>query len=133
MAQAGWIVERFHDWSDLSEQSFESLYSLDDLLTNIMIYVMTDSFASSVMYYPGLLSDGYCVLPEGERVSVPTSYAAFPGDALIPARPRSRAELNYNITRWTAPPTGGHFAAMEQPKWLTDDLRSWAASLKISD
>jgi pimeloyl-ACP methyl ester carboxylesterase len=129
MAQAGWIIERFHDWSDLSEKTFESLYSLDDLLTNIMIYVMTDSFASSVMYYPGLLNDNYLALPEGQRANVPTAYAAFPGDALIPVRPRSRAALSYNITRWTAPPTGGHFAALEQPEWLVNDLRAWAASL----
>lgn len=129
MGQAAWIIERFHDWSDLSSQSFEDLYPMDDLLTNIMVYIMTDSFASAVMYYPGILADGYCVPPDERRVDTPTGYAAFAADALLPARPRSRAELSYNISYWSTPPAGGHFAASEQAQWLVNDLRQWARTL----
>lgn len=127
LGQASWIIERFHDWSDLTACRFEDLYSFDELLTNIMIYLMTNSFASAVMYYPGIVKDGYCFLPENQRIETSTAYAAFPSDAVLPCPPRSRAELCYNISRWTAPPAGGHFAAMEQPDWLVNDIREWAA------
>ena len=34
LAQAAWIVERFHDWADLRERPFEEVFSLDALLTD---------------------------------------------------------------------------------------------------
>ena len=58
VGQAAWIVERFHDWSDLREKPFETVYSMDRLLTNIMIYVMTGSFTTSVWYYRALFEEG---------------------------------------------------------------------------
>ena len=94
-----------------------------------MIYVMTDSFASAVMYYPGVIKDGMCILDNGERVEVPTAYAAFPGDSLLPCPPQGLAERCYNIQRWTAPASGGHFAAMEQPEWFINDIQEWGRSL----
>ncbi|MFA7553868.1 MAG: epoxide hydrolase family protein [Spongiibacteraceae bacterium] len=129
LGQAAWITERFHDWSDLTERDFTELYSFDELLTNIMIYLMTDSFASALFFYVGLAQEGGALLPEGERVETPTSYAAFHRDAVLPSAPRSRAELTYNITRWTTPQNGGHFAALEQPRWLIEDIQDWARNL----
>src|SRR5437764_1237781 len=46
VGQAAWITERFHDWSDLSNKSLDEAYGKDRLITNIMLYVMTDSFAT---------------------------------------------------------------------------------------
>ena len=54
----------------------------------------------------------------------PTSPAS-----LYQAPPRSYAERAYNITRWTDLPSGGHFAAMEEPDLFVDDVRAWAAGL----
>ena len=65
VGQAAWIAERFHDWSDLRTKSFEAVYSKDRLLTNIMLYVMTDSFATGAWYYRGMLEEGGVALQPG--------------------------------------------------------------------
>jgi pimeloyl-ACP methyl ester carboxylesterase len=126
LGQAAWILERFHDWADLRENSLETVFGLDHLLTNVMIYIMTGSFASSLWYYRGVAIDGRCTLPEGTRCETPTGYASFPGDALLPSPPRSRVELTYNLTYWSDQPRGGHFAAMEAPQAFIDELRTWS-------
>ncbi|WP_076590831.1 epoxide hydrolase family protein [Herminiimonas arsenitoxidans] len=126
LGQAAWILERFHDWSDLRQRSFEEVFSMDHLLTNIMIYVMTGSFASAACYYPGVAIDGFGLLPHGQRCQTPTAYADFSGDASQPSPPRSRVELTYDVKRWSTAPEGGHFAAMEAPAWFVEDVRAWA-------
>lgn len=129
VGQAAWIIERFYDWSDLRTKSLIGAYTKDQLLTNIMIYVMTGSFTTGAWYYRGLMEEGGVQLTEGQRCETPTAFANFPGEALYAAPPRSWAERGYNITRWTDMPTGGHFAAMEEPDLFVADLRDWAASL----
>jgi len=126
VGQAAWIIERFHDWSDLRTKPFEAVYSLDQLLTNVMIYVMTDSFTTSVWYYRAVFEEFSAVLAPGVRVETPTAFANFPGEPLYQPPPRSLAERAYNLTRWTDQPRGGHFAAMEEPELYVEDVRAWA-------
>lgn len=126
LGQAAWILERFHDWSDLRFRSFEEVFDLDSLLTNLMIYIMTDSFASAVLFYPGVMLDGFTILPSGTRCETPMTFADYSGDALTPSPPRGRVELVYNVAGWTTPPEGGHFAAMEAPEHFVADIRAWA-------
>ena len=128
VGQAAWITERFHDWSDLREKPFDQVHPKDRLLTNIMIYVMTDSFATGAWYYRGLLEEGGVVFEPGERCETPTAFANFPGEPLYTAPPRSWAERAYNIVRWQEQPRGGHFAAMEEPDLFVADVRDWARS-----
>ncbi|MEW5686257.1 MAG: epoxide hydrolase family protein [Pseudomonadota bacterium] len=125
VGQAAWIAERFHDWSDLSKTSLDEAYGKDKLLTNIMIYVMTDSFATGAWYYRGLLEEGGVAFEPGERVETPTAFANFPGEPLYSAPPRSFAERAYNIVRWNEMARGGHFAAMEEPDLYVDEVRAW--------
>lgn len=127
LGQAAWILERFHDWADLSEGDIEQVFGLDHLVTNVMLYVMTGSFESSVMFYNGLVREGSIDLPEGVKCETPLGIAAFPGDALLPVPPRSRVELvASNLMHWTDMPSGGHFAAMEKPELFAADVRAWA-------
>jgi microsomal epoxide hydrolase len=126
VGQAAWIVERFHHWSDLSKKSLDEAYGKDALLTNVMIYVMTDSFATGAWYYRGLVEEGGLAFAPGERVETPTAFANFPGEPLYQAPPKSFAERAYNIVRWTEMPRGGHFAAMEEPDLYVDEVRAWA-------
>ncbi|HEY5071789.1 MAG TPA: alpha/beta fold hydrolase [Caulobacteraceae bacterium] len=125
VGQAAWIVERFYDWCDRREKPFEKVFTKDQLLTNIMIYVMTGSFTTGAWYYRALIEEGGVVLKIGERCEVPTAFANFPGEALYTAPPRSWAERAYNIVRWTDASSGGHFAAMEEPDLFVDELRAW--------
>jgi pimeloyl-ACP methyl ester carboxylesterase len=129
LGQAAWMLERFHDWTDMNGRDLEEVFGLDDLITNAMIYLMTDSFSSSLGFYRGVVEDGLGILPEGQRCETPTAYAAFPGDALMPAAPLSRVELAYNLTRYTPMPRGGHFAAMQEPDLFVQDLREWGREL----
>ena len=131
VGQAAWIIERFHDWSDLRHKAFDEVYSLDQLITNVMIYVMNDAFTTSVWYYRGLLQEGGAELPAGDRVTVPTAFANFPGEALYAAPPRSLAERAYNVVRWTDMPRGGHFACLEEPDLFVDDLTAFARQVNF--
>jgi len=126
VGQAAWIVERFYDWCDRREKPFEAVFTMDQLITNVMIYVMTGSFTTGAWYYRALIEDGGIALAEGQRCEVPTAFANFPGEALYQAPPRAWAERAYNITRWTVEPRGGHFAAMEEPGPFVADVRAWA-------
>lgn len=130
LGQAAWIIERFHDWADLSDGDIEQVFGLDHLITNLMIYLMTDSFASSIYFYNGLVREGRLDLPAGTKCAVPLGIAAFPGDALLPVPPRSRVELVAdNLMHWTDMPGGGHFAAMEKPEAFAGDVATWAAKV----
>jgi microsomal epoxide hydrolase len=129
VGQAAWIAERFHDWSDLSGKTLDEAYPKDRLLTNIMLYVMTGSFATGAWYYRGLVEEGGLAFEPGERCETPTAFANFPGEPLYSAPPRSFAERAYNIVRWTDMPRGGHFAAMEEPDLFVDEVRAWAREL----
>lgn len=128
VGQAAWILERFYDWSDLRTKPLIGAYTRDQLLTNIMIYVMTGSFTTGAWYYRGLMEEGGVAAMEGQRCETPTAFANFPGEALYKAPPRSWADRAYNITRWTDMETGGHFAAMEEPDLFVADVRDWARS-----
>jgi pimeloyl-ACP methyl ester carboxylesterase len=129
LGQAAWILERFHDWADLSGGDIESVFGLDHLVTNAMLYVMTDSFPTSLWFYNGLVREGGINLAPGQRCETPTGYAAFPGDALMPTPPKSLVERLYNLVHWTEPPDGGHFAAMERPAAFAADVQAWAGEV----
>jgi microsomal epoxide hydrolase len=129
VGQAAWIVERFYDWSDRREKPFEAVFTLDQLITNAMLYVMTGAFTTGAWYYRALVEEGGVALAEGQRCETPTAFANFPGEALYRAPPKSWAGRAYNITRWTDMPRGGHFAAMEEPDLFVEDVRAWAREL----
>lgn len=126
LGQAAWILERFNDWADLHGGDVETVFGMDHLVTSVMLYAMTDSFASSLWFYHGLIGEGGIDVAPGQRCTVPTGFAAFPGDTLMPPPPRSRIELCYDVVHWSEPPSGGHFAVMEQPGLFADDVIAWA-------
>lgn len=129
MGTAAWILEKFHGWSDLRERGLLDVYTRDQLLTNVMIYLVNDAIATSVWYYNALFQEGGNGLQPGQRCETPMAFASYPGERYILAPPRSWAERAYNVTRWTELPKGGHFAAMEVPEIYVADLREWARAL----
>ncbi|WP_158807030.1 epoxide hydrolase family protein [Beijerinckia sp. L45] len=128
VAQLAWLVERFHDWADLRDRPFADVFPKDVLLTNAMLYLLTDSFATATWYYAGAAAENVRRMPRGRRVEVPTAYAAYP-DPRSPTPPREWVERGYDVMRWREMPRGGHFAAMEAPDLFVADLREWAADL----
>jgi microsomal epoxide hydrolase len=126
---AAWILEKMHGWSDTEGDDVESVYTKDQLLTNIMVYIVTRTFNTASWIYYGRREEGGRLLSsEGLRVEVPTGCALFPKE-LLAWPPRSYAERIYNVTQWTEMPRGGHFAAMEEPDLLIVEIRKFAQSL----
>jgi pimeloyl-ACP methyl ester carboxylesterase len=123
---AAWIVEKFRTWSDC-DGDIERSFSKDDLLTNIMLYWATGAIGSAFWPYYSRQHEGW-PLPADRRVDVPTAYQSFPKDILHP--PRSLAERTFNIQRWSISPRGGHFAALEQPEQLAEDVRAFFRPLR---
>ena len=116
---AAWIVEKFRAWSDC-DGDVERRFSKDELLTNVMIYWVTETINSSVRTY-------YEVSPPplspGQHIEVPAGVALFPKDISLP--PREWAERSLRVQRWTEMPRGGHFAALEEPELLVEDIRAF--------
>jgi microsomal epoxide hydrolase len=124
-----WIVEKFHGWSD-TRKGFERTYTKDQLLTNVMIYLVTRTFNTSTWIYRGLVEDvGGPPVPKGARIERPVGVAAFPID-LYPFPPRSMVERHMNVWQWTDFDEGGHFAALERPDDLIRDIRKFARILR---
>ncbi len=127
---AAWIIEKFNSWSDTDSDNIESVHSKDSLLTDIMVYLVTGTFNTASWIYYGRREEGGRLLsPEGKRVEVPTGCALFPAE-LLSWPPRSYVERVYNVTHWTEMPRGGHFAAMEQPDLLIEDIRAFARTVR---
>ncbi len=124
---AAWIVEKFRTWSDCGGD-VERSFTKDELLTNIMLYWVTGAIGSSFWPYYWRAHVGWPLPSSGHRLEVPTAYQSFPKDILHP--PRALAERAFNIQRWSVAPRGGHFAALEVPELLAQDVREFARTLR---
>jgi microsomal epoxide hydrolase len=109
-------------WSD-SGGDIESAFTKDQLLTNVMIYLVSDTVATAIWFYCGS-SDDRCV-PTQNKLETPTGFASFPGEMTMLNPPRSTLERNFNLAHYTKMPKGGHFACLEQPKLFVDEVRSF--------
>ena len=124
---AAWIVEKFHAWSDIGGD-LESVFTKDQLLANISLYWFTGAIGSSFWPYYARMH-GPWPIPQGATIDVPMGYCEFPREILRP--PRSLAERTYtDIRRWSVMPKGGHFAALEQPDALADEVRAFFRPLR---
>ena len=125
---ASWIVEKFQAWSDCGGDPL-SRFSMDTLLDNIMVYWLTGTAGTSTWLYRGAAEQKPRTLPEGAKVETPTGFAAFPAD-IAPAPPREWIERAFNLRRHTIMPSGGHFAALEEPELLVEDIRAFFRPLR---
>ena len=123
---AAWIVEKYRTWSDCGGD-VESKYTKDELLTTITIYWVTQTFNSAARLYYESRNHPW-EMKQGERVQVPVAVANFPKE--IGPAPREWGERCYNIQRWTDMPRGGHFAALEEPELLAQDIRAFFRDLR---
>jgi len=124
---AAWLVEKFRTWTDCDGNP-ENALTRDEMLVGIMLYWVTSAIGSSFWPYYARMH-GPWPIPEGSTVDVPTGYVEFPKEILRP--PRSVAERMYSdIRRWTVMPKGGHFAALEQPEVLSEEIRAFFRPLR---
>jgi epoxide hydrolase len=128
VGQLGWIVEKFHEWTDPAFTLPDEAVDRDQLLTNVSIYWFTGSGASSAhASYEGMRawralaarqeSGGF----HGDDTGPPTGVAVFAADTAI----RSLMDPDHRIEHWSEYDRGGHFAAMEVPDLLVSDIRTF--------
>jgi len=119
VGQLAWMAEKFKEWADTD-------IDRDTLLTNVMLYWLTNTGGSSArLYYE------YAHTPRrSEAYTVPTGVAVFANDLIPPIR--ALADRILNVVHWTEHDRGGHFAALEQPTLLTEDIRTFFRTLRKS-
>ncbi|MFF4804986.1 epoxide hydrolase family protein [Streptomyces sp. NPDC001351] len=127
VGQLAWIVEKFREWTD-SGLLPEEAVDRDRMLTNVMLYWLPGTAGSAArIYYERAHATGRVAQP-AEPSTVPTALALFPAELQIPLR--HKAERTENIVRWTEFDRGGHFAAMEEPDLLVEDVRAFFRQLR---
>ena len=123
-----WILEKRRAWSDCNG-NVESRFSKDDLCTTMTLYWVTQSYGTSARYYYEAAHNQW--KPSHNRnpvVEAPTGVAVFLKEVFL--LPRKWAERYYNLKRWTVMPSGGHFAPMEEPQRLIEDIRAFFRPLR---
>jgi len=126
---AAWVLEKWRSWSD-SGGDLDGRFSREFLLTVLTIFWATQTIAPSIRDYYDNRRAGLYTLGRGDFVDVPTAIAVF-ANHFVPegAPPREWAERLYNIRQWTPMPSGGHFAAAEEPELLARDIAAFFAEL----
>ena len=120
-----WIIEKFNAWSD-NNADITSIFTKGELLANVTLYWITQTLHSSIRMY-NENSKHPLQFGENDFINVPVGFAKFPKE--LPTPPRSYIEKSFNITHWTEMPVGGHFAAMEQPDLLANDIKDFFKEL----
>jgi pimeloyl-ACP methyl ester carboxylesterase len=126
LGTAAWITEKLKLWSD-SPDALEPVFTKDQVLTNVMIYLVTDTIGTSVWYYRGRADEPSNLTG---RVNVPTAFASFPRELPTLNPPQSVLARNFNLVHYTKMARGGHFACWEQPALLVEDLRQFFRKLR---
>ncbi len=130
---AAWIIDKFHAWSDRrgpgGEKPLTDVFSRDTLLTNLMFYVATGSFATATWIYRAAADEVMRVLPAGTRIDVPTGYLSLPME-IRPLPPRELLEKTYCVVRFSEHDRGGHFAALEQPDLFVADVAAFVQQVR---
>lgn len=120
---ASWIVEKFNSWRT-PDGTIEDHFTKDELLTNIMIYWVSQTINSSMRTYA---MGAFQQLASGKKVNTPTGVAIFPGDA---PTPKEWAERRVNVKRFTVMEKGGHFAALETPELWAKEVDAFFKSTR---
>lgn len=126
VGQAAWIIDKIRWICDRGADPVCTTFTRDEMLADITIYWVTGTAASSArIYYESRVS---ATGQPDPYIKVPVGAAIFPKELSLP--PRRWVEARFNIVRWTEMPRGGHFAALETPDLLVEDMRAFFAGLR---
>jgi pimeloyl-ACP methyl ester carboxylesterase len=124
---AAWIIEKWRSWGAM-DGHIEQYFTMDELLTNVTIYWLTQTANSSSRSYYERARDqrGFGKNP---LISVPTGVALTM--ETVQRTPREWVERVYtDIRHWTEFDHGGHFLAAEDPALLAEDIRTFFRKLR---
>ncbi|KAI9022413.1 Alpha/Beta hydrolase protein [Hyaloraphidium curvatum] len=127
-----WIGKFFHEIVDLrgGDGDFSPSMSYDHLLTNVMVYWVTNTISSSVRQYYNFVNTDDAVIAATTKLPQPVAVAAFP----MEIHAQHRAAVQHRCVqdvRWTEFEFGGHFASLERPQDLVGDVRAFAAEPRV--
>ncbi|XP_053440077.1 epoxide hydrolase 1-like [Nycticebus coucang] len=132
---AAYILEKFSTWTNsefqnLEDGGLERKYSLEDLMTNVMLYWTTGTIVSSQRFYKENMGQGLMAQKhERMKVHVPTGFAAFPSELVHV--PKKWLKFKYpKLISYSFMACGGHFAAFEEPELLAQDIRKFVSVLE---
>jgi len=120
--QLAWVLDKVHDWTDPARPPFGGV-DVDDVLDLVVLYWATRTAATSANLY---FENRVARPAPGASSGVPTGVALFPTDPLT----RTAAARDHHLVRWTELDRGGHFAALEAPDLLLDELRAFYRPLR---
>ncbi|HEY3610402.1 MAG TPA: epoxide hydrolase [Pseudonocardiaceae bacterium] len=130
VGQLAWIVEKFQEWTNPSAKVPEDAIDRDRILALVTLYWLTATAGTSAhFYYEGAEDVKRAIsgaVPPPQ--SVPVGVAVFPHDLFLPIRRIADRDIP-TISHWTEMDRGGHFAALEEPQLLVDDIRAFVRSL----
>lgn len=130
---ASWIVDKFWAWSD-HRDNLDNSFTKDELLTNVMIYWVTQSMPSSTRIYfessHNLPRPATMTPFASQGKPAPLGFALFPKEINVPPRAWVERSVGASLLHWTEMPRGGHFAALEQPDLLVEDVRAFFRKVK---
>jgi len=122
VSQPAWIVENVKEWTDSGHALPEDAINRDHILADVALYWFTGTAGSSANLCYELLHQQDRPQPSG----VPTGVAVFAEDVAI----RRYSEPLNAIVHWSDFETGGHFAALETPDLLVEDVRTFFRGLR---
>lgn len=116
-----WMIDKFQFLTD-NNDDFLTAVDRDTFLTDVTLYWVTGTIGSSMRIYreDRLAEKETGPLP---YLKTPVAYADFPKE--VYATPLAWIERSYNVVQYTKMPRGGHFAALEQPDLLVNDIRKF--------
>jgi epoxide hydrolase len=118
VGQLAWIMDKFREWTHPRGALPDEVVDRDVLLTNATIYWLTGTAGTAA--FVGYAQDAPWGAPKANS-GVPTGVIVFAHDVAV----RRFDEQANTIVRWTDVDRGGHFAALEEPATLIDDVRAF--------
>ena len=116
-----WMVDKFQLLTD-NNGDFLAAVDRDTFLTDVTLYWMTGTVGSAMRIYRENRLSGEEGAPRA-RLETPVAFADFPKEVFT--TPLAWIKQTYNVVQVTEMPRGGHFAALEQPDLLVEDVRKF--------
>src|SRR5207253_10600619 len=111
VGQLAWNLEWYDDYGHR-----EGAISNDQILDSVTLTWLTGTAGSQARLYREAQSSWGA---HAEHCAVPTGLAVFPNDSTV----RKLVEREFDVVHYTEFDRGGHFAALEVPELVVEDLR----------
>jgi microsomal epoxide hydrolase len=124
VGMAAYIFDKWQKWTDTRTRPFNQIYGRDRLLTELMLYLVTDSFSTSIWPYAGFALEPFSL--EGRTIDVPFGFAGAPDPLNAPPPREFVAHGRTQIVQWQVAERGGHFPFLEDPARFVRDVSAFA-------